>query len=257
MLLAAVGYGGAAAGFQWNLLRQQKQEWSRWTRWVWVSFALHSLALICLWIRVGNPPFFHLKELIASVSWLVIGLYAMLGRRSKMEALGTIAAPMACVCTAFSAFTLANDRDTLDPSGRSWWLSVHIGSLMGSYAFFCMAAFCALLYFLQASYLKRKRLRGALLLPSLDALDRASFRFILAGFPLMILGIVSGTLISNYQLSWDFKQALVGVTCVFYLIYLHARGIAGWRGKRVNGILLIAFALLLLAVLAPSRFHQH
>jgi ABC-type uncharacterized transport system permease subunit len=254
MALAAIGYGGAAAGFQWNLLRQQKPEWKRWTRWVWGAFAVHTVALCCLWQRNGQPPITQLKELIASVSWLVIGLYAVLGPRWKVEALGTVAAPAACVCTAFSAFTLPNAQES---GTRGWWQWVHVVSVLGSSAAFCLASFCALLYFLQSSYLKRKRLRGALLLPSLDTLDRASFRFILVGFPLMILGIVSGTLISGWHWTWDSKQTLVGITCLMYLIYLHSRAVAGWRGRRVNQILLAAFVFLLLTAIAPSPFHQN
>ena len=252
--LAAVGYWGAAIGFQVHLQRTQNRDWKRWSLLVLASQALHTLGLVALTVQLEHLPMTHMREALAVLSWLLVTLHILVGRRWKVEALGSVAAPVAAVLTTFTALTVSNPQPV---APRGGWFLLHVGSLSCSYAAFSLAAGSALLYFIQARRLKSKRLAGAFQLPSLDTLDRVAFRFILVGLPLLLLGIVSGMLIRGWQWSWDIKGVLVAVTGVFYLIYLYLRIIAGWQGRRINLVLLGAYAFVMLSLIAPGRFHQY
>lgn len=252
--LAALGYWISTVGFHYRLFHRQQGEWKQWTRLLLGSHAVHTVALILLTVQLGHLPFFTMEEAMAALGWVLLSLYALLGRRWKVEALGAIAAPAVAVLTTFATFTLGQEEN--HPNYTAWF-PIHVSALVASYAAFCLATFCSLLYFLQARQLKQKKLRKALLLPSLDVLDRVGFRFILVGFPLLVLGMVSGTQMPGWQWSWDLKEILVALTGAVYLVYLHARIVAGWQGQRVNMILMGAFLCVVISLLAPGRSHNY
>jgi HemX protein len=252
--LAALGYWASAVGFHYKLFHRGQKDWRQWSQLLLGSHALHTAALIGLALQVGHAPVATMPEAMAVLGWLVLALYALLGRRWKVEALGAIAAPASAVLTTFSAFTLGPANAHL---ARGNWFPIHVSSLVASYAAFSLATFCSVLYFAQSRRLKQKRLRTAFLLPSLDVLDRVAFRFILVGFPLLVLGVVSGTQMPGWHWTWDTKETLVALTGAVYVLYLHARVIAGWQGRKINLILLAAFVCVLVSLLAPGRSHGY
>ncbi len=254
---AALGYLGASVGFQWNLFRKQEQDWHVWRNLLWAAFGLHTLALLLVAFSLGHIPLNGMAESLGSLAWVVVGLYLILGRVWKMEVLGAVAAPAAFAMTVFSLLVLSSDPISLDPR-HSFWFYLHVGSYMLGYGAFVLAAFCAVLYFVQARLLKAKKLGGMFrLMPSLDALDRAAYRLILVGFPLMILGLTTGISMTNWVFSLsDPKNQSVVLTIIVYLVYVHLRLVGGWQGRRVNMLLLVASALVLVSFLIPGRFHR-
>lgn len=254
---AALGYLGAAAGFQWNLFRKQEQDWHVWRNLLWAAFVLHTIALTLVGVSLGHMPLNGMAESLGSLAWVVVGLYLILGRVWKMEVLGAVAAPAAFAMTVLSLLVLSSDRSGLD-SKVSFSFYLHVGSYMLGYGAFVMAAFCALLYFVQARLLKAKKMWGMFrIMPSLDALDRAAYRLILIGFPLMILGLTTGLAMTDWAFSLsDAKNQSVILTILVYLAYLHLRLVGGWQGRRVNMLLLVASALVLVSFLIPGRFHR-
>ena len=253
LALAAVGYWAAAVGFQIHLLRRNNREWQRWTQLVLGSHAVHTLGLIALGVQLRHFPLASMHEAIATLAWLLVALNALLGQRWKVEALGSVAAPAAAVLTTFSAFAL-HQVEPVPPRGA--WFILHAGFLTLSYAAFSLAAGSAGLYFVQARRLKSKKLSSAFQLPSLDTLDRVAFRMILVGFPMLLLGMGSGMLITSWRWNWDATEALVAFTGAAYMGYLYARMVAGWQGRRVNMLLLAAYVCVLVSLLVPGQFHQ-
>ncbi len=251
---AALGYLISAFGFHYNLFHRRLRDWRGWTRLLLLSHAFHTGGLVGISIQRQHLPFTTMSEAMASLGWVLVAFYALLGKRWKVEALGYIAAPAAAVLTTFATFSL--DQHRLHPHDSAWF-PLHVSSLVASYAAFCLATFCALLYFLQSRKLKQKKLSSAFLLPSLDTLDRVAFRFILVGFPLLVMGMVSGTQMPGWKWNWDAKETMVGATGLFYLVYLHARILSGWQGRRINSILLMAFICLVISLLAPGGDHGY
>jgi len=254
LALSALGYWASSISFHYNLFHRKQRDWTQWLRILLGSHGLHSLALLLLTFQLQHLPVRSMPEVMAVLGWVLIALYAILGRRWKVDALGGIAAPAAAVLTTFATFTLGHE---VPRSYQGAWFGLHVGSLVGSYAAFCLAAFCSLLYFIQARRLKEKKLQTAFLLPSLNTLDRVAFRFILVGFPLLVVGMVCGTQMPGWKWTWDPKETLVALTGAVYLVYLHARVVAGWQGRRMNMILLIAFVCVLVSLLTPGRSHGY
>lgn len=253
LALASIGYLAAAAGFQWQLFRGRETAWGRWRKLVGVAVGMHTLGLVLL-----RFPVTGMAEAAGTLAWAVGVLYLAVGVRWNVEVVGAVAAPAVFAMTAFS---LAAGTWEHQPGSPDPWVPLHVASVVIGYGAFCLAAFCALLYFAQARLLKRKDLGGLFQrLPSLDTLDRVSYRLILAGFLPMVLGIATGMLImkgsQGVWWSWEPQPVLVGFTGLVYLTYLHARLVAGWQGRRVNNLLLVAFLCVLASFLAPGRLHR-
>jgi ABC-type transport system involved in cytochrome c biogenesis permease subunit len=134
-------------------------------------------------------------------------------------------------------------------------LYIHVLSLILGFASLFLASFCALLYFVQAKLLKEKQLDGIFrALPPLGTLDQVASRLIWAGFPALVIGIASGLFIKGGHWDWGTQEVVVVATSLFYTVYLHAR-VAGWQGRRLNSILLVASVFAIASFLLPGG-HQ-
>ncbi len=168
-----------------------------------------------------------LSALIATVGYLTVGT-------RKLFALGAIVAPLA-LCSLVSAQVLGNwVRQT--QMSRSL-LAVHVTVNLVGLAMFLLAGAASAFYLVHRRSLKRKhQAPGASRLPSLDTLDRAAHRLLLAGFPLLTLGIVTGAVPGADALFRDavaVSRAVLAFGGWFLLAgVLLLRRLAGWSGKR-------------------------
>ena len=69
-----------------------------------------------------------------------------------------------------------------------------------------------------------------------DRLDNYSYRVLALGFPLLTVGILSGAVWANEAWgsywSWDPKETWALITWLVFAIYLHARILKGWTGRK-------------------------
>jgi cytochrome c-type biogenesis protein CcsB len=77
-------------------------------------------------------------------------------------------------------------------------------------------------------------------------LDDITYKSIAIGFPLFTLGgLIMGAIWANSAWgkywSWDPKETWSLITWFIYALYLHARFVGGWRGKRVAIIAVVGF----------------
>jgi ABC-type transport system involved in cytochrome c biogenesis permease subunit len=84
-------------------------------------------------------------------------------------------------------------------------------------------------------------------LPDPRKLEDITYRVIIAGWPLLTIGIVMGGMWANEAWGrfwgWDPKETWALITWVVYAGYLHTRITMGWSGKRPAAIAVFAFAV--------------
>ena len=106
------------------------------------------------------------------------------------------------------------------------------------------------MYLLQERELKKKRF-GLFYtrLPSLEALDALNQHCLAIGFPLMTLGIITGSIWAKQAWGsywqWDPKETWSLITWFLYAALLHQRFTVGWRGRRAAIMAIIGFAAVL------------
>lgn len=132
-------------------------------------------------------------------------------------------------------------------------LTVHVGVAIFAYALFCVAFGAGLVMLIQGGEGQRFRW-----LPSAEAADALGYKAVIAGFPLLALTLILGAYWANYAWghywSWDPKETSALVTWLIYAVYLHARGIRGWRGKRIAWLLTLGFVATLFTYYGVSFF---
>ena len=84
-------------------------------------------------------------------------------------------------------------------------------------------------------------------LPDPRKLEDITYKVIIAGWPLLTVGIVMGGMWANEAWGrfwgWDPKETWALITWVVYAGYLHTRITLGWAGKRPAAIAVFAFAV--------------
>jgi ABC-type uncharacterized transport system permease subunit len=118
---------------------------------------------------------------------------------------------------------------------------------------FLLAGAASAFYLCQERRLKERRttpLQGKL--PPLDALDLTEHRLLLAGFPLLTFGIVSGAVfaarIDSMTSASLARTALAYTTWILVAGVLVLRALAGWRGRRAAYGTLAGVACVLLVI---------
>ena len=186
------------------------------------------------------------------VSMLMCALYVVLRKKFRIDVVGAFVVPMALTSLMASRFV---GGAVATPRLKSAILPFHVAMNLFGVALFSLAFAAAALYLVQERLLKEKRVDGLFQrLPPLDALDKAEHRFLLAGFPLLTLGVITGTLWAkrlDMAASSDVLRTLFGyVTWLMFAGVLLLRAAAGWRGKRAayGTILGFSFAVLVMVL---------
>ncbi len=153
-----------------------------------------------------------------------------------------------------SAYNLIGNSTALIPALQDQpILTVHVSMAIFAYALFSVAFGAGLIILVQGGEGRRFAW-----LPSAEAADELGYKAVIVGFPLLALTLILGAYWANYAWgsywSWDPKETSALITWLIYAVYLHARGIRGWRGKRAGWLLTIGFAATLFTYYGVSFF---
>lgn len=253
-LVTALIYLGASLLFV-ALLAGRGQAWARAApRLVAAGAALHAVHIVVSSYAWHVCPVEGIHFAFSVLSMFMCAAYLAVRLRVRVDVFGAFVAPLALTSLLASRFVGAG---ALAPTTRvkSAILPLHVTMNLIGVSLFTLAFAAAALYLVQERLLKRKQIDGLFQrLPPLDALDRAEHRFLLAGFPLLTLGIITGTVWAQRVESGstqDLLRAGLGyVTWTLIAGVLLLRAAAGWRGRRAayGTIAGFGFAMLVLVL---------
>lgn len=222
-------------------------------RLVLVGTLLHASHIVVTSMVLHVCPIEGMHFSMSIVSVLACVAYLIARAKYPVDGLGVLVAPLA-LAFLLASRVVAADRE---PSGRftSAILPVHVMVNLLGEAAFTLAFAAAVAYLVQENQLKRKRLGGLFRrLPPLDALDKAVHRFLLAGFPLLTVGILTGTIWARRIEAGGSAElarfAFSYLTWILFALVLVLRAVAGWRGRRAayGTIAGFGFAVLVLVL---------
>lgn len=175
-------------------------------------------------------------SLLVSLAYLATGWIgiASTSPKSKLKVLGAFVTPVTLLFFLGAGFRRGVQ---VSDEVRSIMLPIHIGVNVLGIAAFALAFGFSIAYVVQERQLRQKKLGGLFQrLPSLDTLDTLAFRMVIVGFPLLTLGVVTGTL---WAVRLDPDAPPIGATQTMGLLewalfaaVLLLRAVAGWRGRR-------------------------
>jgi cytochrome c-type biogenesis protein CcsB len=213
------------------------------------GFLPHTASIAWRWVIAGSSPFISTSESITLGVWVSVLLYlAVQLATRKVRALGVLVMPVsfALIGWAGTLWTYASSAQRV-PALQSAWLWVHIIGASTGFSSVLIAAGLGLLYLL-----KQKKQGGIYdKLPALQALDNLSYRFVVGGFTLYGVMIVSGAFWANQAKgtywNWDPVEVWSLISWLVYGIYLHLRITFGWRGQRLAVYSLVAVAAMIVS----------
>jgi ABC-type uncharacterized transport system permease subunit len=221
-------------------------------RLVAVGAALHAITIVVQSLVLHACPVAGVHFPLSLTSMLACVAYLAMRTRFRIDVVGVFVAPLALTFLLASQIVSGGGFES---SGRvrGVVLPFHVAANLLGVALFTLAFASAVAYLVQETRLKQKKLEGVFQrLPALDALDRAEHRFLLAGFPLLTIGILTGTLWAQSVeagSSADVARAAFGyLSWVFFAGVLLLRAAAGWRGRRAAYGTIAGFGFTLLVL---------
>ncbi len=234
-----------------------------------LGFIANTAFLALRWRISGHPPFVNGYEFLISFSWGITGIYLFTEWRYRLRIIGAFVMPVAWLLLAYIALLMpeqAKKAGDLMPALQSNWLTFHVATAIASYGAFALSFGTGIMYLLKhkmeenqsaSDFYKR--------MPSLEVLDKISYNFIAAGFPLLSIVIVTGAIWAEsawgHYWSWDPKETWSLITWLVYAAYLHARFTRGWRGKKSAWMSILGFLFVLFTFFGVnyllSGFHSY
>ncbi len=213
-----------------------------------VAFGSHLAGVVARGIAAGRMPWGNMYEFVTAASLAVVALYLTGVSRSSLRWLGLPVTLVAAVLNGLAATVFYVAVGPLVPALHSVWFIIHILAAITGGAAFNVGGLAAILYLVKSRAERRGAVSGYLAkLPSVDAMDRTSYRFNAFAFPVWTFTIAAGAIWAEYAWGrywgWDPKETWSLVTWVLYAGYLHARATAGWRGHRAAWLSVLGLAL--------------
>jgi ABC-type transport system involved in cytochrome c biogenesis permease subunit len=192
------------------------------------GFLLSCEAIAYRWIHVGHIPLQNLFEVFLSLGVLAWPISIFCNRVLRI---GGIATDMLIgVIVLFPAgFIFSAEPMQLPPALQSWLFGPHVLVYMLSYILMAKAAVQAVIQW------SGREMTGDLLSP-----EEATYRMVCAGFPLLTLGLVLGSVWGQNAWGdwwgWDPKELWSLASWLVYVGYFHFRYMFGKRFPRINSL---------------------
>ena len=283
--LAAVGAVGATAGaepsapvsgsvpdsmpeLQVPALRAIGQAGS----WVRVAMALsvvgvlaHTGAVVTRGLAVHRAPWGNMYEFVTALTCVAALFFLFVMVRYRAWALGVFVLGAVVITLGLTETLIYTAAGQLVPALQSYWLSIHVTAMTLATGIFFVAAVLGGVYLAVDRYTRkvaagRARPDNGLVrrLPSIEQLDRLTYRTIVFGFPVWTFGVIAGAIWADQAWGrywgWDPVETWAFITWVLYAAFLHARATAGWRGRRAHYIQLLGFTSLMFNILVVQVF---
>jgi cytochrome c-type biogenesis protein CcsB len=221
-----------------------------------IGVILHAVGFAARYAVAGYTPITNLFESLSFFALAIVAVFLVTELRYGLRTLGAFIAPLGFGFSILAAFQ-PGEVARLAPALNSYWLPIHVMLLFLGDAVFAVAFGAGIMYLLQEKEVKRKRL-GAIFkrLPSLDVLDEINYRCLTVGFPLLTLGIITGSIWAEYAWgsywSWDPKETWSLITWFLYAALLHGRLTVGWRGRKAAILAIVGFCAVLFTFLGVN-----
>ena len=221
-----------------------------------VGFAAHTLSFISGYVQRGYFPVIDFQEALSFFAWAIAGSYLGLQLKFNIRVLGSFVTPL-CSVLMICSRALPQEIVVAKPLYKSVWLTLHVITIFLGNGIFAVAFVAAVMYLLQEHQIKTKK-SGFFFhrLPSLGTLDSMNYYCIMVGFPLLTLGMITGSIYAQMALGtfwrWDPKEVWSLATWLLYAALLHERLTVGWRGRRTAIMAIAGFLVLLFSLLGVN-----
>ena len=228
----------------------------------WLGLGANTTALVARGITAGRVPYVTMYEYLMAFAWATAAVYLVFewryaAARADIRPAGALALLLAVGLLGYgsSLHPELKQAETLMPVLKSNWLIFHVFTAVIGYGAAGVATALAALHLARSrwpgdhSWLRR--------LPAPADLDQAAYRCVAFAFPFLALVNITGAIWAydawGRYWGWDPKETWSLITLLVYAFYLHARLVSGWRGSKVNWVVIVGFATVMFTFVGVSQ----
>lgn len=219
-------------------------------------FACAGLLAHALFLIVQRPTLSSQLGSLVFLAWILAVFYLYGSLHHSGLSWGVFVLPVVLGLTVLAGLFTSQEN----AAGRSlpwerFWASVHGGLLLLAAVGVSVGFVASVMYLVQAWRLQAKMPPGqGLRLLSLERLETMNRRALNLAFPLLTAGLLSGLALMEGLHGWtDPKVIGVALLWLLFAVLLYLRYGAHLRGRRLALLTILAFALLVITLVAPSR----
>jgi len=227
--------------------------------------AAHTTAVITRGLAVHRAPWGNMYEFITALTCVAVIFFLFAMIRYRVWTLGVFVMGAVVVTLGLADTLIYTAPGDLVPALQSYWLDIHVTAMTLATGIFFVPAVLGFVYLWVDRYTRRVAAGQAApgngivrRLPTIEQLDRLTYRTIVFGFPVWTFGVIAGAIWADQAWGrywgWDPVETWAFITWVLYAAFLHARATAGWRGRRAHYVQLLGFASLIFNILVVQVF---
>ena len=188
-----------------------------------VFFALHTFGMGHRWYISGHAPWSDTYESLVYIAWSVMFAGVVFFRKSLMALSATVV--MAGVFMFTAHLTGIDPQITnLVPVLKSYWLTVHVSIITGSYGFLAIGAMLGLMALILFIFRSPNKPHIDDTIKHITAINEAA---LIIGLAALVVGNFLGGVWANESWGrywgWDPKETWAYIAIVFYALVLHLR----------------------------------
>ena len=225
----------------------------------WVLFAgflFHTFGLGIRWYVAGHSPLSNGYESMIFISWVTLLAGFIFSRRSAFALSATAVLAGMTLMVAHLSF-MDPEITNLVPVLKSYWLTLHVSVITGSYGFLGLGAILSIIVMILMLLSDKKNIDR--ISNTIDELTVINFRTLTLGIYFLTIGTFLGAVWANESWGrywgWDPKETWSLITIIVYTIVTHSRMIPGMKDIYTFNLLsLFAFSSVLMTYFGVNYY---
>mgnify|MGYP000231607798 FL=1 len=233
-----------------------------------VGAVLHGTGVVLRGIAASRVPWANMYEFSITGSFVVMTIFLVALAIKDIRLLATFVSGFVLLILGSATAIFYVEVKSLMPALQSYWLVIHVTVAILATAFFNIAAALSIAYiFKTAKWVEKSKLKlvGTIrrilaLFPSIEKIERLSYRFNIIGFILWSFTLIAGAIWAerawHRYWGWDTKEVWTFIIWTIYAGYLHANATRGWTGKRSAWLAVVGFIAILFNFTVVNLFFK-
>ena len=223
---------------------------------LFAGFLFHTLGLGIRWYIAGHSPMSNGYESMIFISWVTLLAGFIFSRKSSFALSATAVLASMTLMVAHLSF-MDPEITNLVPVLKSYWLTLHVSVITGSYGFLGLGAILSLITLVLLSLSDDKN--RSRISATIDELTVINYKSLTLGLYFLTIGTFLGAIWANESWGrywgWDPKETWSLITIIIYSFVIHSRLIPGMKDiLSFNLLSLFAFSGVLMTYFGVNYY---
>jgi cytochrome c-type biogenesis protein CcsB len=197
---------------------------------LFTGFIFHTIGLGVRWYIAGHSPMSNGYESMIFISWVTLLAGFIFSRKSPFALSATAVLGSMTLMVAHLSF-MDPEITNLVPVLKSYWLTLHVSVITGSYGFLGLGAILGLINMILLALSNKNNLSR--ISKTVDELTVINYKTLTLGLYFLTIGTFLGAVWANESWGrywgWDPKETWSLITIVIYSLVIHSRMIPGLK----------------------------